>query len=139
MPLNVSLGRGLPEFGDVAVDECEVSPLSLGKMRLWLEGWFSCSRGFGMTLCHIDQRTLGILLKTSKNIRGTVAGCRFNQRISDAVRLRFGEAKPDSMRYQIRRPVAWFVSYFEIDCVRGLLCTARPNFDFPCPVEDGQF
>src|SRR4051812_7316648 len=95
MPLNVSLGRGLVEFGDVAVDECEVSPLSLGKMWLWLEGWFCCSREFGSTLCRIDQGTLGILLKSSKNLGGTVAGCSFNQGISDpapeheAVSLRF--------------------------------------------------
>src|SRR5260370_355724 len=113
MPLNVSLGRSMPEFGDVAVDESQVSPLSLGKMRLWLGGWFFYSRRSGRTLCRIDQRTLGFLSESSKNVHGTVASCSFNQCMSDAVHLRFGEAKTGSMRYQIRHLRAWFVSHFE--------------------------
>src|ERR671923_139439 len=139
MPLNVSLGRGLPEFGDVAVDESQVSTLSLGKMRLWLGDWFSYSRRYRRTLCRIDHRAFGILSESSNNVPGTVAGCSFNQRISDAVHLLFGQAKTDSMRQQIRHLVAWLVSHFEIDRVWSLLWTCRPDFDFPSAVQGGQF
>ena len=74
MPLNVRLGGGLPECGDAAVDESQVSPLSLSEMRLWLCDWFSHSRRAGRPLCRMDQRTLGILSKSSENVPGTVAG-----------------------------------------------------------------
>ena len=97
MPLNVSLGWSPPEFGDVAVDESQVSPLSLGKMRLSLSGLRQWPR-FGRTLCRIDQRTLGILPESLENVRGTVASCSFDQRMNDAVHLRLGEAKSDPMR-----------------------------------------